>query len=210
MAPIFALPSQRALFAVTGINPATYRSDVFRDQSVAAFGASEPVARDRPLVLDAVAIRLRDELQELGLSRKLAASIVRGFFDRWAEGVAYADHENQDVIFAVIEFDPRKFRDVPWVCTVGPAEKFEDYLKTLPRPRRRIVFVHLRETLADLRERAAKAKVELPEHFFVSPEHPLLAQIKTDWAKWRADNKVGIKLPKLERQYRQSVEDLLQ
>ena len=99
MATILTLPSQSALFAVTGTNPATHRSDLFREQAAAAFGAAEPVLKERPLAVDAVAMKLRDELNERGLSRKLSATIVRGYFDHWIEAVAHADYDGQDVVF---------------------------------------------------------------------------------------------------------------
>jgi hypothetical protein len=207
----FILPDQRALLAVTGSNPATYRSDLHRGQGVAAFGASEPVAKDRPLMLDAVAVVLRDELHGRGLPRKLAADIVRGFFDRWAEGVAHADHDGQDVVFVVVEVDPKIQAD-SWFCAIGPAGKLCDYLMSLPRPQRRALFVHLRAVLADIRGRAAKAELELSGCFFVAPDHALLAQIKTDWSTWRVKNKITgprAKVPELGRPYRQRIEELL-
>jgi hypothetical protein len=211
MVAILALPSQRALFAVTGTNPTTYRSDVHRAQGAAAFGVAEPIFKDRPLALDAVAICLRDELNERGLSREVAAAVVRGFFDRWAEGISHADHDDQDVIFGVVELDPQKFPDT-WRCAVGPAEKLDEYLKGLPRPQRRALFVHLRETLAGIRGRATKAKLDLSGRFFVPPYHPLIAKTRSYWEKWRAHNNVGprVKFPKPDRPYRQSIEALLQ
>ena len=208
---LITLPDHRALMAVTGTKPATYRSDLFRGQGVAAFGAQEPVAKDRPLAMDAVGIVLRDELHQRGLGRKLASLIVRGFFDRWAEAVSHADHDDQDVVFGVVELDPRIQVD-NWVCAIGPMEKLADYLKSLPRPQRRVLFAHVRDVLSDIRGRAVKAKLDLSGHFFVPPDHKLLAQIKSDWSNWRAKNKITgprAKSPELERSYRQRVEDLL-
>jgi hypothetical protein len=211
MVASFTLPDQRALMTVTGTNPATYRSDLHRGQGVAAFGASEPVAKDRPLMLDAVAVVIRDELHERGLSRKLAADIVRGFFDRWAEAVSHADHDDQDVVFGVVELDP-KIQVDNWICAIGPVEKLADYLMSLPRPQRRVLFVHLRDLLSEIRGRAAKAKLDLSGRFFVPPDHRLLAQINADWSNWRAKNKVTgprAKVPELGRPYRQRIEELL-
>lgn len=208
---LITLPDHRALMAVTGTKPATYRSDLFRGQGVAAFGAQEPVAKDRPLAMDAIAIILRDELHERGVPRKHASLIVRGFFDRWAEAVSHADHDDQDVVFGVVELDP-KIQVDDWVCAIGPVEKLADYLKSLPRPQRRALFVHLRDVLSDIRGRAVKAKLDLSGRFFVPPDHPLLAQIKTDWSNWRAKNKVTgprAKVPELGRPYRHRVEELL-
>jgi hypothetical protein len=207
---LITLPNHRALMAVTGTKPATYRSDLFRGQGVAAFGAPEPVAKDRPLAMDAVSIVLRDELHERGLARKHASLIVRGFFDRWAEAVSHADHDDQDVVFGVVELDPMIQVD-NWVCAIGPMEKLADYLMSLPRPQRRVLFVHLRDVLSTIRGRAVKAKLDLSGRFFVPPDHPLLAQIKADWSNWRAKNKVTgprAKLPEMERFYRQRVDEL--
>jgi hypothetical protein len=211
MVAILTLPSQRALFAVTGINPATYRSDLHRDQGVAAFGAAEPLF-DCPLVLDAVAIRLREALTERGLSRKVAALTVRGFFDRWAEGISYTDYEGQDIMFGVVELDPQECGD-EWRCGMGPAEKFDEFMENLRKSPRRALFVHLRETLADIRSRAVKAKLDLSGRVFVPPDDPLITKIMAIWQAWRATNKVAdprAKPPKLDRPFRQSIEALLQ
>jgi hypothetical protein len=195
-------------------NPTTHvqhRTDLHRDQGVAAFGAAEPISKSRPLVMDAIALCLRDELNERGLPRKVAAAVVRGFFDNWAEGFSNADYGDQDFMFGVVELDPEEFGD-SWRCAIGPADQYDDYLKRLPWPQRRAVFVHLREMLVNIRSRAAKAKLDLSARVFVPPDHPLIAETRSYWKKWRAHNKVGprAKFPKLDRPYRQSIEALLQ
>ena len=111
--------------------------------------------------------------------------------------------------FVVVEVDPKAHADV-WFCAIGPVEKLYDYLATLPGPHRRVLLVHVRDVLADLRGRAAKAKLDLSGHLFVPPDHPLLDQIRTDWQKWRAENKVSRKSPKLDRQYRNVIDELSQ
>jgi hypothetical protein len=211
--PILVLPTQRDLFTVTGVNAATYRSDIFRGLGAAAFGTAEPLLENRPLGLDAVALKIRDKLNELGLKRKLAAVITRGFFDRWVEGVSFAEHAGQSIVFVVVELDPKKFGDRPWVCAVGPTAKLDDYIRTLPSPRRRILFVDLREMLDDIRKRGVKAGLDMSAHFFVPPDHPALAEVREHWETWRAEHKlvgaVGEKHPKFDKSHRKTIESLL-
>lgn len=214
MTTILALPDMRWLLKITGTNAATWRSDVHRGLSVAAFGASGPILETRPLLLDAVAVRLRDDLAEV-VPRKLAANIVRGFFDRWAEGVAHAEHDGQDVVFVVAEPDPRRYgKDANWYCAVGPAEKLGAYVASLPQPLRRVLVIHMRETLADIRRGAANVRLDLSgAHFFVPPDHPMLTEVKTEWAKWRAENNVTgtrARFPKVDKQRRHAIEEVLQ
>jgi hypothetical protein len=212
---ILALPDMRWLFAITGTNPATWRSDVHRGLSVAAFGVAEPVLESRPLALDAVAIHIRDDLIAGDLPRKLAGAIVRVFFDRWAEGIAHAEQDGQDVVFYAAELDPRKFgTDSNWRCGVGPADGFERHLASLPKPIKRVLFIHLLETLADIRRCAAEAGLDLSAgRFFVPPDHPLLAECKAEFETWRAENRVSGprgKFPKVSQQRRRHIEGLLQ
>jgi hypothetical protein len=154
-------------------------------------------------------------LAQGGLPRKLAADIVRGFFDRWAEGIAHAEHDGQDVVFYAAELDPSKFGgDNNWRCGVGPADGFEKHLASLPKPLKRVLFIHLLDALKDIRRCAAESGVDLSgARFFVPPDHPLLAEIKTDWATWRAKSNVtgpSVKTPKLNQQRRQAIGALVQ
>jgi hypothetical protein len=210
---ILVLPAQRDLFTVAGINSATYRSDLFRGQGAAAFGTAEPLLQNRPLGLDAVALRIRDGLNDLGLSRKLAAVITRGFFDRWVEGVVHADHDRQSIVFVVVELDPKKLVH-PWVCAIGPDAKLDDYIRGLPAPQRRVLFIELRDLIDDIRNRGMEAGLDMSAPFFVSADHPVLAEIKQHWESWRAEHKivgaVGAKLPNLDKTHRKIVESLVQ
>jgi len=199
------------LLKITGTNPATWRSDLHRGLGVAAFGAAEPVLRNRPLALDALAVRLRDELAER-LPRKHAGAIVRGFFDHWGEGVAYAEHEGQDTVFVTAELDHRAHGDSNWRCAIGPFDTLQAFINDLPKPVRRVLYVHVLEVLADIRRCAAEAGIDLSGgHFFVPPRHPLLVEVKAHWAKWRAEHDVTgtrAKFPKIARERKLDIEKL--
>ena len=59
--PILTL-TNRQLLALTNTTANQYRQDKFREQAVAALGAAEPVLEDRPLLVDAMAMIIRDDL----------------------------------------------------------------------------------------------------------------------------------------------------
>jgi hypothetical protein len=213
---IFAFPAMRWLFLAAGINANTWRSEVMRGLSCAAFGAAEPVLTSRPLGLDAVAVHIRDDLASGGLPLKLASAIVRGFFDRWVEGVAHAEHHGQDVVFVVAEVgDPASVKaDRNWRCAVGPFDKLQAFVADLPKPVRRVLYVHLLDVLADIRRCAGEAGLDLSGmRFFVPPDHPSLAEIKAEWATWRGANNVTgrhAKFPRIGRERKADIEGLVQ
>ena len=60
----------RELLVLTDTSEVHYRQDKFRQQGVAAFGCDAPVLEDRPLLLDVVAVCIRDQL-----SNSVAASL---------------------------------------------------------------------------------------------------------------------------------------
>jgi hypothetical protein len=112
---------------------------------------------------------------------------VRAFFDRWAEGVSYAEHSGQAIAFVVAEVDRRAS---PWICGVGPGDKLHEYIGSLPRPQRRVLLIELRDLLDGLRQRGTAAGVNMTLPFFVEPSHPFLAEVKRDWERWRAESTV--------------------
>jgi hypothetical protein len=73
-------PHNRQLLALTNTSSNQNRQDKFREQAVAA-GAAEPVLGDRPLVLDAMAMIIRDDLAR-SISRRQPRRHPR-FWDKW-------------------------------------------------------------------------------------------------------------------------------
>jgi hypothetical protein len=214
MATILGLPGMSGLFAVTGTRAATWRSDVFRGQSVAAFGEAEPILKSHPYGLDAAAIEIRNDLAK-AIPRAHAAAITRGYFDFWADAVSHAEHDGQALVFVVAERDPLISSD-DWRAAYGPAEKVDEYIASLPKPLRRVVVVGINGALKAIRERADTLGIKLPNvPFFVSPDHPLLAECKADWTRWRDKNvrpidPVQPKGPRLEKRRKQAICEMLQ
>ena len=206
---IFGLPNRRWLFVLSGTKDATYRSDVFRGQSVAAFGAPEPVLESGPLALDAVAIAIRDDLAR-AIPRDVAAAIVRGYFDYWFDAVSNAEHHNQAVVFVAAELLGSGNN---WRAGYGPTAKLPEYVASLANPRR-LVVVYVNDILDQIRKRAAKAGLDLSGRSFAPPpDHPFLADCKAEWARWRAENvhvTRATKGPKIDKEWRQAIGGLLQ
>jgi hypothetical protein len=202
--PILVLSGYQDLFTVAGVVKKTYYSDIHRGQGAAAYGAAEPIRQ--VLGLDAVALNIRDELNELGLKRKMAAHMTRCFFDRWVEGVSFVQHEKQTIVFGATQLD-----DDLWVSAVGPAAKLDQYIATLPRPRRRSFFVDLHDIIADIRARGEKAGLDMRSRpFFFPPDHPQMIETKKYWEAWRKENEVeGDRPPKLSQIHRKAVENLV-
>ena len=67
------------MLTLTGENAATLRNDRRHGQTVAAFGTAEPSNNNKWLLVDCVAMAIRDELndeRERGMKRKMAAFII--------------------------------------------------------------------------------------------------------------------------------------
>jgi hypothetical protein len=154
---------------VTNTSAEQLRSDRFRDQGVAAFGASDWVLPGRPLAIDAVAIAVRDELAKV-LPRKTASVITRGWFDKWIEGVARVEHNNEQIVFVVAQLTSGD----EWRCALGPAPKLVEHIAQLPRWKV-CVAVDIGDIMRTIRERATKARIDLSGSFFL-PIDDLRAQ----------------------------------
>jgi hypothetical protein len=200
---ILALSGFQDLFTVAGVVKRTYYSDIHRGQGAAAYGTAEPIRQ--VLALDAVALNIRDGLHELGLKRKLAANITRGYFDKWADGIAHVVHDRQPIAFGASQLD-----DDVWMCAVGPAQKLDEYIASLPRPRRRSFFVDLHDIVADIRQRSMAAGVDLRARpFFFPSDSPQMIEIKKEWEFWRKQNKVGgLNYPGISQRHRTAIERL--
>ena len=161
------------LLVMTGTNAATLRSDRLRKVSVAAFGAEFPVLEERYLLIDGVAMLIRDDLSRSGMLRRAAAMVVRGFFDKWIEAVARIEHRGEDVLFVVAEQ-----AEGIWWCGTGLAAQLPDFIRN--QPPRRLFCVNIAAILLAMRSRAEKAGYDLTGgSFFLPPDHELYLQ----WVK---------------------------
>lgn len=165
--------SFQEMLILAGENAATLRNDRRHGQAVAAFGTAEPSGHNKWLLVDAVAMLIRDQLTERGMKRKLAAWYVLAFSDQWLEGVSRVEHLHHAILLAVADLGGGQ-----WWAAFGAAEKFLAFLKTLPKPPERLYTVELAEIMDDIRERAQKAGIHLGD-FILPPNHPQLVQWTT-------------------------------
>src|SRR5262245_57436598 len=122
--------THRDLLALTNTSSTQYRQDRFRNQWVAAFRAAVPVLRDRRLLIDAMAMIIRDDLAR-SIPRRAAATTVRAFWDKWIEAVARVEHRREPVVFAVAEQS-----EGVWWCGTGPAMQLPAFVNNQPALRR--------------------------------------------------------------------------
>ena len=177
--PILTL-TNRQLLALTNTTANQYRQDKFREQAVAAFGAAEPVLEDRPLVLDAMAMIIRDDLAR-SIPRRAAARTVRAFWDKWIEAVARVEHRGESVVFAVAE----QSEGGVWWCGIGPAQQLPAFVANRP-PLRRLVFANIPQLYSELQNRATKLGFDLSAgKLFLPPDHPLFISWVSEFREQR-------------------------
>jgi hypothetical protein len=176
--PILTL-TNRQLLALTNTSSNQNRQDKFREQAVAAFGAAEPVLEDRPLVLDAMAMIIRDDLAR-SISRRAAATTVRAFWDKWIEAIARVEHRCEEVVFAVAE----QCEGV-WWCGTGPAQQLPAFVANRP-PLRRLVIANVPQLYSELHNRADKLGFDLSAgDLFLAPDDPLFVKWVTEFREQR-------------------------
>ncbi len=160
-------------------NAATLRNDRRHGQAVAAFGAAEPSHHARWLLVDGVAMRIRDKLNERGMKRQMAAWYVRGFSDQWIEGVSRVEHQQQAILLAVAYLGGGQ-----WWAATGLKEDFLAFLEEQPKMPEQLYTVELAEVMDDIKKRAQKAGIHLGD-FFLPPDHPQLVQWTTQFKNAR-------------------------
>ncbi len=161
--PILTL-TNRQLLALTNTTANQYRQDKFREQAVAAFGAAEPILEDRPLLVDAMAMIIRDDLAR-SIPRRAAATTVRAFWDKWIEAIARVEHRGEEVVFAVAE----QSEGVWWCGTL-----------------RRLVIANAPQLYSELQNRADKLRFDLSAgDLFLAPDDPLFISWVTEFREQR-------------------------
>jgi hypothetical protein len=169
--------SFQEMLALTGENAATLRNDRRHGQTVAAFGVVEPSNHNKWLLVDCVAMRIRDRLNERGMKRKLAAWYVRAFSDQWLEGVSRVEHLQREILLAVAYVGGGQ-----WWAASGPSEEFLTFLKELRKPPEQLYTVELAEIMEDIRQHGQKDGIHLGD-FILPPSHPQLIKWTTAFRK---------------------------
>ena len=174
--------SFQEMLALTGENAATLRNDRRHGHAVAAFGTAEPSNHGKWLLVDCVAMAIRDELTGYGLRRKVAAFIVRAFFDKWIEAVSKVEYEGRPMLFATGGVDDKTM----WAA-LGPAEGLRKFLELLPeelqpdlQAPRRLYTVNVADIMDRIQQRAKKTSIHLG-NFFLPPDHPLFIKWITEF-----------------------------
>jgi hypothetical protein len=143
------------LLTLTNTKEDTLRSDQRRGQSVAAFGGDRPLTRARYLMIDGLAILVRDDFHRAGMKRMEAAWHVRAFWDQWGMAGARIEHREESVLFAAGELED----GTRW-CANGRADQLPKFLKNYPSMRRLFV-CNVEKLIGEMRARADEAGFDL-------------------------------------------------
>ena len=153
------------MLTLTNTKEDTLRSDQRRGQSVAAFGGDRPLTRARYLMIDGLAILIRDDFHRAGMKRMEAAWHVRAFWDQWGMAGARIEHRKESVLFAAGELE----NGTRW-CANGRADQLPEFLKGRPSMRRLFV-CNVEKLMGEMRARADEAGIRLTAgSFFPEPD----------------------------------------
>jgi hypothetical protein len=156
-------------YRLVGIKENSHKAYVSRGEVALAFGTSRPNAGGVFLDLDVVASLLTDELTP-AFSRKTAATLIRAFADVWLHAVTMAEAEAEPAFLIVAEFGAATFGrrgETREGVNIGAATLAEAW-KAMQHGKKvadRMTFVNVTSLLRDLRSRAAKEGIDLPEVF---------------------------------------------
>jgi hypothetical protein len=164
------------LIVLAGVTAANFRADMKRGHSVLAFGGARPSGFGKYLAVDAVAMGIRDDLYDHGMSRGEAAWYTRNFWDTWALAGSRLEHHGVANLFVVGELDD----GVEW-CSAGPEHDLPTFLKNFPKSVRLFV-VNLQAQLNEIRQRADRAGMDLSAGSFLpAPENPVFVQLLAEF-----------------------------
>jgi hypothetical protein len=168
------------LLTLTGTKEDTLRSDQRRGQSVTAFGGDKPLTRARYLIIDGLAMLIRDDFHCSGMKRTEAAWHVRAFWDRWAEAGARIEHRGEHVLFAAGEVES----GMRW-CNVGPADLLPEFLEDHPGMRRLFV-CNIEKLMGEMGARADEAGFDLTGgSLFPEPDDPRFVKMLAEFRERR-------------------------
>jgi hypothetical protein len=149
-----------------------------RKQLPMAFGRDAPIAVDRYRPLDAAAFAFGNAITPT-CGRKLAAAIIREFWDVWLDGIRLWEwwpRREGEKPPAIIFFVGKRLipRREAYFVTTGTFEDVIEDLNGLPDARSPAPATHviIGDVLAGLRSRARAAGIDLSAPFFPPPDHP--------------------------------------
>jgi hypothetical protein len=166
--------SLQEIRALTGVNHATLRSQRLRGTAVAAFGMIQPLLDSRWLLVDGLAMLIRDNLARSGMPMHGAVMTTRAFWPEWTEALAHVEHRGQAWLFTVAEISDGK-----WWCARGPATGLPKLIQRmrLEDVPRRLYNVNIPKILLDMQTRAQKAGLDLSGgSVSLPPDHKLLLE----------------------------------
>jgi hypothetical protein len=168
------------LLTITGLNASTLRSDRLRKSSVAAFGTDHPVLDERCLLLDGVAMLVRDALNAKGMARRAAAMVTRQYWPEWMEALAWVEDRKQPVVFAAAELEG----NAGWWAGLGRADKLADFVAK--QKLQRLLCVNMARIKIEMDTRAAKAGfVTSGGRYCLPPDDPTFVQWAKEFRAWR-------------------------
>jgi hypothetical protein len=172
--------TQRDLLILGDNTAIQLRQDRFRHQNVAAFGTAEPLLADRCLVVDAVAMCVRDALNRSQLKgiapmgRRAAAMITLNFWPEWMEAFAEVEHAHQPIVFVVAARE-----DGVWWCGKGRADKLAPFVaeQSEQSPVQQLFAVNLERIRENIFKRATKAGIDLSAgRITLPPNDPMFVE----------------------------------
>lgn len=141
-----------------------------------AFGSPIPARPGRYLDLDCVAMAMNAGLGQ-SLPRKVATTIVLGFFNQWVRAVGHAEADaTRDYFMAVggVGWDDAKKGPKSLLVTNGTADQIaEDFRKGVVG----YYTVNVSDIIRRLRERGRTIGIDLSSPFFFGPSDPRFNEI---------------------------------
>jgi hypothetical protein len=169
------------LLKCAGKNPSSWRGDRMRNQTAVAFGA--PDVAQHGFAMDAVAIMLVETLNERGLPKRFAATVVRGFFHKWIEAVSLVEHKGENIVFIIYKLESDS--EDQWNVALGRIHG--DTMGDLPPTWNRAVVVNIGDVMSRIRANAEAARINLTgTQFTPPPEHRVLKE-------WIAQHREALK-----------------
>jgi hypothetical protein len=168
---------------IFGLTSGTFDAQQRAGYVALAFGTPIPATPGRYLDLDLVAMAIAAGLTPT-LGRRVATTIVLGFFNQWVAAVGHVDADTtQNYFFAMgmvpRDNDQRHPREI-WV-TNGTSEQIMSDLRNASS----VIAVNITDILARLRAKARVAGIDLSQPFFFPPEHERFSQIITEFIQER-------------------------
>ena len=160
--------------------------------------------------MDAVAVMLLERLHTRGVSRKIAALIVRVEWLKWMEAVANIEHpepghDGEHWVFVACQLDKKIMGDFNWVALSGPINQLSKFVEDAQASGKlqRIFIVDVTEIIKTIRQRAEAALIDLSlGSFFLPPDHPLYIEWKAEFTEYRKQLQIkadDLRAPKIDK-----------